>query len=70
MNTGGRRDFFCRNYDEKKRLMRANIRLLFPIGFSDVADGFQVDARLIHATIVRTAEPALDSAQLLARSML
>lgn len=60
----------CNKLAHCKGLMPLDIRLLFPIGFGDVADGIQVDGRLIRANIVRTAEPALDAARLLARSML
>ena len=53
---GRLQEYVGRKLAEEKGLIVFHIRLLFPIGFGDVADVIPVDADLFHVRIVRRAE--------------
>jgi protein-S-isoprenylcysteine O-methyltransferase Ste14 len=61
--------FFCQKCFEDKGLMAIQVRFPFPIGFGDAADVIPVDGRLIRVRIVRRAEPAHRSAQVVEGSI-
>jgi hypothetical protein len=64
-HSTGEGGFFFRQFHKGKGLTTAHIRLVFSIGFGDAADVIQMDARSEYVRIVRRAESAKCTAEML-----